>query len=192
VSEGHPTSGHVLYDMLPNHAHTYFAWSLLCVGTHGYYWWMHSLEWFQSNTSTTRAHQQHSKVTSFYSRTHAINSKNWLLFECCFALLVTLVGLMEGEGTLKSCLTNLRKYDHMAHSKYNRLHLPPIHDDVESTSRTTFFEAEEMIRAGLWTPPHHVRQQRPHSSPTSSRHGREGRIRTTGKKLGSAARRGDS
>jgi hypothetical protein len=29
----------------------------------------------------------------------------------------------------------------MAHSKYNRLHLPPLHDDVESTSRTTFFEA---------------------------------------------------
>jgi hypothetical protein len=28
----------------------------------------------------------------------------------------------------------------MAHSKYNRLHLPPLHDDVESTSRTTFFE----------------------------------------------------
>jgi hypothetical protein len=26
-----------------------------------------------------------------------------LLFECCFALLVTFVGLMEGEGTLKSC-----------------------------------------------------------------------------------------
>jgi hypothetical protein len=75
-------------------------------------------------------------VTSFYSRTHAINSKNWLLFECCFALLVTFVGLMKGEGTLKSCQTDLRKYDHMAHSKYNRLHLPPLHDDVESTSRT--------------------------------------------------------
>jgi hypothetical protein len=55
-------------------------------------------------------------------------------------LLVTFVGLMEGEGTLKSCPTDLRKYDHMAHSKYNRLHLPPLHD-VESTSRTTFFEA---------------------------------------------------
>jgi hypothetical protein len=48
---------------------------------------------------------------------------------------------MEGEGTLKSCQTNLRKYDHMAHSKYNCLHLPPLHDVVESTSRTTFFEA---------------------------------------------------
>jgi hypothetical protein len=47
---------------------------------------------------------------------------------------------MEGEGTLKSFQTNLRKYDHMAHSKYNRLHLPPLRDDVESTSRTTFFE----------------------------------------------------
>jgi hypothetical protein len=29
----------------------------------------------------------------------------------------------------------------MVHSKFNRLHLPPLHDDVESTSRTTFFEA---------------------------------------------------
>jgi hypothetical protein len=29
----------------------------------------------------------------------------------------------------------------MANSKYKRLHLPPLHDDVESTSRTTFFEA---------------------------------------------------
>jgi hypothetical protein len=48
---------------------------------------------------------------------------------------------MEGEGTLKSCQTNLCKYDHMAHSKYNRLHIPPLHDDVESTSRTSFFEA---------------------------------------------------
>jgi hypothetical protein len=48
---------------------------------------------------------------------------------------------MEGEGTLKSCQTDLRKYDHMAHPKYNRLHLTPLHDDVESTSRTAFFEA---------------------------------------------------
>jgi hypothetical protein len=37
-----------------------------------------------------------------------------------------------------------------------------------------------------------VRQQHQHSSPTSSRRGREGRRRTTGKKLGSAARRGNS
>jgi hypothetical protein len=93
---------------------------------------MRSREWFQSNTSTTRAHQQLSKVTSFYSQTHAINSNNWLLFECCFALLVTFVGLMEGEGTLKSCKTDLRKYDHMAHSKYNRLHLPPLDEDIPS------------------------------------------------------------
>jgi 6-phosphofructokinase len=48
---------------------------------------------------------------------------------------------MEGEGTLKSCQTDLRKYDHMANSKYKSLHLPPLHDDVESTSRTTFFKA---------------------------------------------------
>jgi hypothetical protein len=134
-------NGHVLNDMLPYHAQTSFAWSLLCVGKRGYYWWMRSRNWFQLTTSTMRAHQQLCKVTSFYSRTHAINSKYWLLFECCFALLVTFVGLMEGEETLKSCQTNLRKNDHMANSKYKRLHLPPLHDDVESTSRTTFFEA---------------------------------------------------
>jgi hypothetical protein len=179
-------NGHVLNDMLPYHAYTSFAWSLLCIGTHGYYSWMRSREWFQSNTSTMRAHQRLCKVTSFYSQTHAINSKNWLLFECCFALLVAFVGLMESEGTLKSCQTNLRKYDHMANSKYKHLHLPPLHDDVESTSRTTLFEAGGMIRGGLRTPPHHVHQQHTHSSPTSSRRGRDGRRRTTGKKLGSA------
>jgi hypothetical protein len=48
---------------------------------------------------------------------------------------------MEGEKTLKSFQTNLRKDDHMTNSKYKRLHLPPLHDDVESTSRMTFFEA---------------------------------------------------
>jgi hypothetical protein len=47
-----------------------------------------------------------------------------------------------------------------------------------------------LIWGGCWKPPHHVRQQHPLSSLTSSRRGREGRRRTTGKKLGSAARRG--
>jgi hypothetical protein len=91
---------------------------------------MRSRELFKSNTSTIRAHQQLCKVTSFYTRNHAINSKNWLLFDCCFALHVTFVGLMEGEGILKSCQTNLRKDDHMANTKCKRLHLPPLHDDV--------------------------------------------------------------
>jgi hypothetical protein len=48
---------------------------------------------------------------------------------------------MEGEGTLKSFQTNLCKNNCMANSKYKRLHLPPLHDDVESTSRTPLFEA---------------------------------------------------
>jgi hypothetical protein len=49
---------------------------------------------------------------------------------------------MEGEGTLmKSCQTNLRLVDHMDNTKCKCLHLPPLHDDVESTSRTTLFEA---------------------------------------------------
>jgi hypothetical protein len=47
---------------------------------------------------------------------------------------------MEGEETLKSCQTNLHKDDHMTNSKYTRLHIPPLHDDVESTSRTTLFQ----------------------------------------------------
>jgi hypothetical protein len=76
----------------------------------------------------------------------------------------------------------------MANSKYKRLHLPPLNDDVESTSRMALFEVGEMIRGGFRTPPHHVRQQHPHSSLTSSRRGREGRRRTTGKKLGSIAK----
>jgi hypothetical protein len=53
--------------------------------------------------------------------------------------------------------------------------------------RYDMYRRISMIRGGFWTSQHHVRQQ---SSPTSSRHGREGRRRTTGKKLGSAARRG--
>jgi hypothetical protein len=48
---------------------------------------------------------------------------------------------MNGEGTSKSGQTNLRKNDHMATSKYKRLHLPPLHDDVETMLRSTFFEA---------------------------------------------------
>jgi hypothetical protein len=46
---------------------------------------------------------------------------------------------------------------------------------------------DPLMWGGFQTSQHHVRQQ---SSPTSSRRGREGRKRTTGKKLGSAARRG--
>jgi hypothetical protein len=72
-------NGHVFDDVLPYHALTYFAWSLLWEGTHGYYWWMCSHEWFKPHTSTTRAHQHLSKVTSFYIRVHVTNSKNWLL-----------------------------------------------------------------------------------------------------------------
>jgi hypothetical protein len=94
-----------------------------------------------NQTILQQAHQQICKVTSFYSRNHSINSKNWLLFECCFALLVTFVGLMEGEVTLKSCQTNLCKDDRMKNSKYTRLHLAPVHDDIESTSRTTLSKA---------------------------------------------------
>jgi hypothetical protein len=60
------------------------------------------------------------------------------------------------------------------------------------SNRLLQLEEAQMIRGSLRTPPLHVRQQHPHSRPTSSRRGREGRRRTTGKKLGSATRRGDS
>jgi hypothetical protein len=58
--------------------------------------------------------------------------------------------------------------------------------------REDAFSPYHVIQGGLWTPLNHVRQQHPHSSLTSLRHGREGRRRTTGKNLGSATRRGDS
>ena len=45
-------NGHVLDDMLPYHAHTYFAWSLLCEGTSDL--WMSVNEWVQQHTSTTQ------------------------------------------------------------------------------------------------------------------------------------------
>jgi hypothetical protein len=59
-------------------------------------------------------------------------------------------------------------------------------------TRARCVSRDTVIRGGLRTPPHHVRQQHPHSSPTSSRRGREGRRRTTRRKLGSTARRGGS
>jgi hypothetical protein len=37
----------------------------------------------------------------------------------------------------------------MGNSKYKRLHLPPLHDDVESTSKTTLFEVGGDDMGGL-------------------------------------------
>ena len=57
------------------------------------------------------------KVTSFYLRTHAITFMNWLRFECCFAFVVSFVGFMEGEGTLKCCQVNLPEDDYMVNPR---------------------------------------------------------------------------
>jgi hypothetical protein len=94
---------------------------------------------------------------------------------------------MEGEGTLKSCQTNLRKNDNMATSKYKRLHLPPLHDDVETTSRTTFFEAggddvgwlSDLTTSCASTIKSDIIEV-----------WKRRKNKTTGKKLGNAARRG--
>lgn len=101
-------NGHVNLDMILYHAQKYFAWSLLCEGTNAYsststenaltkqasdnYIWMSFNELF--------GHPHFAK--SFYLRNHAMNLKNWLLFECCFAFIVSIVGFMESDGTFKN------------------------------------------------------------------------------------------
>ena len=98
-------NGHVTHDMRLYNAQKYFAWSLLCEGTNAYastsmeheltkqalksYLWM--------SFNELLGHPHLAKVNSFYLRTHAINFKNWLLFECCFAFIVSFVGFMESE-----------------------------------------------------------------------------------------------
>ena len=82
-------NGHVMNDMVLYHAHTFFAWSLLC----RYYLWMRWHEWLQLHIALTedlasRPHRHLTKVPSLYLDTHAMSFKNWLLFECCFVFLV--------------------------------------------------------------------------------------------------------
>ena len=86
-------------------------------------------------------HQLGAKVNSFYLRTHAIIFEHWLLFECCFAFVVSFIGFLEGEGTFKSCQVHLLMSDDFEKTKFKCCHLPPLHDDAEIASRTTLFEA---------------------------------------------------
>ena len=94
---------HVTIDMLLYYTQKYFAWSLLCEGTHAYS--SSSMEHgltkqaFESclwmSLDELPRHRHYAKVISFYLRMYAMNFKNWLLFECCFAFIVSFVGFME-------------------------------------------------------------------------------------------------
>ena len=70
-----------------------------------------------------------------------MNFKNWLLFKCCFAFIVSFVGFMEVKGTFKSYPTIDPKNDYMVTPKCMDIHLPPTHGDEELSLRTTLFEA---------------------------------------------------
>ena len=124
-------NGHATNDMLLYHTQPYVAWSLLCEGTIAY------VSTSMDKELTRRIKESylglsfndlslHHKVTSFYLRTHAIIFMNWLLFECCFSFVVSFVGYMESEGTLKSCHIKLLKDDYMVNpriKKVSRHHL---------------------------------------------------------------------
>ena len=95
--------GHVSHDMIHFQAHTKFAWSL----AYRYYNWKGWHEWLlpqnaMKDNLAHRAHQKLAKVTSFYISDHAMNFKDWLLFECCFVFIVSLVDYMMTKETLKS------------------------------------------------------------------------------------------
>ena len=99
-------------DVYLYHAHTFFSMCNMCVGSNGYlsilieheltnralesYQWMSSNAWFAPHTSATqdlsrRAHRHLAKVNSFYFGNHSILLKDWLLFDCCFAFIVSLL-----------------------------------------------------------------------------------------------------
>ena len=93
-------------------------------------------EWFQPQSSTThdlsmRARRHLAKVTSFYIGYHAKILEHWLLFECCFAFLVLLIGFMRRQGTFKG---------RQAIDK--NVHLLPLHEEEEEAqeSRTTLLQ----------------------------------------------------
>nr|XP_051183961.1 uncharacterized protein LOC127297785 [Lolium perenne] len=126
------------------HAHTFFVLPMVCVGTQNpmstsieheltkraleSVIQVSSNEWFRPHTSTTqdlsmRAHRHFDKVTSFNLRSLAIPMELRLLFECCVACLVLLIGFMISDATFKSCC-----------------HLPPLPVHDELSSRSTLFQ----------------------------------------------------
>ena len=130
--------GHVSHDVFHFHAHTKFAWSLV----YRSYNWKRWHEWLLPQFSMKdnlahRAHQKLAKVTSFYISDHAMNFKDWLLFECCVVLLVSLIGYLKANGTMKRGHIN---YITMVTTTSTSTHLPPrlVHEDIRSW--TTFFQ----------------------------------------------------
>ena len=132
-------NGHVTHDMRLYHAQKYFAWSLLCEGTNAYMspYMEHCL---RMSFDELLLHRLCAKVTSFYLGTHTMIFEHWLLFECCFAFVVSFIGFIEGEETFKSCQVNLLKNNYMVNPTFKIVRLPPLHDDDELSSRTTLFE----------------------------------------------------
>src|SRR3954467_434567 len=98
------------------------------------------------------------KVISFYLRTHAIIFMNWLRFECCYAFVVSFVGFMEGEGTLKCCQVNLPEDDYMVNPRIKKVSRLLLLFDEHVESRTTLFEgggadvARPTIVTTSWSP----------------------------------------
>ena len=138
------TNGHVIHDVLLYHAQTKFAWSLLCEGTIGGV--SPSMEiGLRMSVNEQLLHRICDKVTSFYLRAHTMTFEHWLLFECCFAFVVSFIGFLEGEGTFKSCQVHLLMSDDTEIPNFKRCHLPLVHDDVELTSMMTLFQVGEMM-----------------------------------------------
>ena len=132
-------NGHVIHDVLLYHAQTKFAWSLLCEGTSEGV--SPSMEnGLRMSFNEQLLHRICDKVTSFYLRTHAMIFEHWLLFECCFAFVVSFIGFLEGEGTFKSCQVHLLMSDDAGIRNFKRCHLPPLHDDTGLASRMTLFQ----------------------------------------------------
>nr|XP_051205535.1 uncharacterized protein LOC127319596 [Lolium perenne] len=131
-------------DVFIYHAHTLFLLSNMCVGTQipmstsieheltkralESMIQVSSNEWFCPHTSTTqdlsmRAHRHFDKVTSFYLRPLPKYIELWLRFDCSFAFLVLLIGLLTSEEAFKRWC-----------------HLPPLHVHEDASSRTTLFQ----------------------------------------------------
>ena len=141
-------NGHVIDDVLLYHAHTYFAWSLLCEGTYAY-----------SSTSTEHEltkralesylrmrfaeilqYRHFAKVNSIHLNNLGMIFENWLLFECCFAFLVSFLGIMKGEGTIMSCHIFDFKNDYNVDDMLKSEHLPPRREHGAQESRSPLFE----------------------------------------------------
>jgi len=148
------------------HAQTYFAWSLLCEGTNAYSSTStkHELtkraleSYLQMSFTKILGYRRFAKVNSIHLNNLGMIFENWLLFECGFAFLVSFVGFMEGEGTIKSCNNLSLKNDYMVNPKFKTDHLPLPHDHGAQESRTTLLEAggDDAARHSVFTMSHTI------------------------------------